>query len=61
MNDQPRKECCTCGHWVRGREAGLCHRNAPSPTVMIEGETYTLVWPKTGSNDHCGEWKGVEQ
>lgn len=58
MENQVRKECCMCRYWVRDAGEGLCHANAPMPSVMVGGTTYTLVWPKTGAQDWCGKWEG---
>ena len=43
------------------RNFGVCKANAPSPSVMKteENDEYKLVWPLTGKDDWCGQFKST--
>jgi hypothetical protein len=43
--------CKTCKFWRREGTDGICKKNSPHPTVMEQGKTYVIVWPKIGPNE----------
>jgi len=56
--------CADCKFWemdMSERNFGVCKANAPSPSVMKteENDEYKLVWPLTGKDDWCGQFKST--
>ena len=55
-----KKRCADCRTWEYNKgNFGYCKKNAPSPTI-VKGKTteeYTLVWPSTGRDDWCDDFK----
>ena len=54
--------CADCAVWeidMGDRSFGLCKRNAPSPTItkLEKSVEYQIVWPKTGKDDWCGQFR----
>jgi len=44
--------CESCAHWQIN---GTCHRNPPQ--TIWTGAALVTVWPKTKSDDGCGEYE----
>ena len=52
------KKCKNCVAWrPQSGIFGFCKKYAPRPTVQPEGMNYVLVWPQTGLDDECEEFK----
>lgn len=49
--------CATCKWWMEidGR-VGKCRRYPPSPRPDAHYFDVNGIWPRTTSNDMCGEW-----
>jgi predicted enzyme related to lactoylglutathione lyase len=54
------RHCATCANWFTGSgdtSIGECHRHAPLPRNVDDGETSRqVVWPQTLPGNGCGEW-----
>lgn len=46
-------KCGNCGNWQRDGSDGICRKNSPRPTIMEQGKTYIIVWPRTNANEPC--------
>ena len=54
MEKEPK--CGNCKKWRHAEgNAGRCMANAPSPTIMEEGQekSYHIVWPSSDKNKGC--------
>lgn len=56
--------CHTCRFWEKIDDSfGACRRRAPGPVrqeVNDELEKWA-IWPATGPDDWCGDWKALPQ
>jgi len=53
-------KCESCKFWeCTENNFGICKRHAPSPivTMKVDEMSYQIVWPLTGKDDSCGEYK----
>lgn len=62
MSKKPRRECCSCVHWERDGADGICWGGrAPNPQIVVRGEQYTLIWPRTNADQRCRDWEGADE
>jgi len=55
------KKCKDCKNWdYQSDNFGFCRANAPCPSVVAKSSEYVLVWPSTGKDDWCGQFKVEE-
>jgi hypothetical protein len=50
--------CSTCSKWQRDGGDGICRAMSPKPAIMVAHNQYTVVWPRTGSQEWCSWWRG---
>lgn len=52
--------CETCKFWEQDKSSGWCHRYAPRARIMDpteEKRPMDTLWPRTRSEEWCGEWQ----
>lgn len=59
MAAQKKKTCGNCDHWERDGADGICRGGTPRPTIVLAGQQYNIVWPRTRSDERCGGWTPV--
>jgi len=54
FEEEANKPCCaTCPFWERDGSDGICYGGTPAPIITEAGKKYTLVWPRTNSDNRC--------
>lgn len=59
-----KKRCSDCEYWdFRSNNFGFCRANGPRATIVkgTSSDEYTLVWPSTGRDDWCNQFKPVRE
>ncbi len=65
----PKRTCEYCEFWEgfgavdSDEELGTCRRNVPTINKKVDQvgfETAFGIWPVTGAEDWCGEWRDAD-